>query len=186
MDDETDSDATCGPDFTPVPLQRQRRNGWTPGRQRDFLIALARLGGVSAAARVVGKSARSVYTLRDRPGAESFANAWDRAVEGSFHDALAIAFDRCVNGVATPIIRRGKIVGERRKVDYRLLAAVLSGRGRALPDADEQKRIRVYRARVREEQAARDPRRQPREQPPVEHPPAEPPAAAVRPTVRRL
>ena len=64
------------PAFTPVPL-RYRRDGWTPGRQADFLGHLVETWNVAAAARHVGKSRESAYRLRDRPGAESFAAAWD-------------------------------------------------------------------------------------------------------------
>jgi len=64
------------PDFTPVPL-RYRRDGWTAGRQTDFLGRLAETGKVAAAARRVGKSRESAYRLRGKPGAESFVAAWD-------------------------------------------------------------------------------------------------------------
>ena len=64
------------PAFTPVPL-RYRRDGWTPGRQADFLGHLAEAGSVAAAARHVGRSRESAYRLRDKPGAGSFAAAWD-------------------------------------------------------------------------------------------------------------
>ena len=64
------------PKFTPVPL-RYRQDGWTPMRQADFLGRLAETWSVAAAARHVGKSRESAYRLRDKPGAESFAAAWD-------------------------------------------------------------------------------------------------------------
>ena len=41
------------PKFTPVPL-RYRRDGWTPGRQADFLGRLCETWSVAAAARHVG------------------------------------------------------------------------------------------------------------------------------------
>ena len=64
------------PAFTPVSL-RYRRDGWIPGRQSDFLGRLAETRSVAAAARLVGMTRESAYRLRDRPGAESFAAAWD-------------------------------------------------------------------------------------------------------------
>ncbi|MGA9582831.1 MAG: hypothetical protein WBR13_12775 [Allosphingosinicella sp.] len=64
------------PAFTPVPL-RYRRDGWTPGRQTDFLGRLAETGCISAAARHVGMTRESAYRLRDKAGAGSFAAAWD-------------------------------------------------------------------------------------------------------------
>src|SRR5688500_16357126 len=66
------------PPFYPVPL-RARRDGWTVQRQTDFLGYLAETGSVMAAAETVGMSRKAAYALRARPGAESFAAAWDAA-----------------------------------------------------------------------------------------------------------
>ena len=81
------------PKFTPVPL-RYRRDGWTPGRQADFLGRLCETWSVAAAARHVGMTRESAYRLREKPGAESFAAAWDfilaepRRVRKSTHELL--------------------------------------------------------------------------------------------------
>jgi hypothetical protein len=64
------------PDFTPVPV-RTRRDGWTAERQRLFIRALAQSPCIDAAARAAGMSRERAYRLRRRPGAESFAAAWD-------------------------------------------------------------------------------------------------------------
>jgi hypothetical protein len=64
------------PSFTPVP-RRSRRDGWTVGRQRAFIAALARTRCVGRAAAAAGMSRESAYRLRRRKGAESFAAAWD-------------------------------------------------------------------------------------------------------------
>ncbi|MDT7530499.1 hypothetical protein OVY29_17705 [Sphingopyxis sp. SE2] len=66
--------------FHPVPQQRRRADGWTPIMQQCFIRALEAMGSVGQAARAVGMGRRSAYRLRDRPGAESFAQAWDRAI----------------------------------------------------------------------------------------------------------
>jgi hypothetical protein len=65
--------------FTPVPL-RARCDGWSPALQLRFIELLA--GGLKpgAAARAVGKNRQNAYALRKRPGAESFAAAWDAAI----------------------------------------------------------------------------------------------------------
>jgi hypothetical protein len=79
--------ADTGLDFTPVPRQRRRRDGWSEERQKAFIVALAVCGTVSKAARAVGSTARSAYRLLDSPGADSFAAAWDapstRAIRAS-------------------------------------------------------------------------------------------------------
>jgi hypothetical protein len=66
--------------FYPVPT-RTRRDGWTVERQADFLGLLAETGSVIGACEAVGMSRKSAYRLRALPGAESFAAAWDAALE---------------------------------------------------------------------------------------------------------
>jgi hypothetical protein len=65
--------------FTPVPL-KPRHDGWLPRVQFGFILALARGATIDEAARAVGKSRTTAYALRNRPGAESFAAAWDSAL----------------------------------------------------------------------------------------------------------
>ena len=67
------------PPFYPVPV-RTRRDGWTVQRQTDFLGMLAETGSVAGACEAVAMSRKSAYALRARPGAESFAAAWDAAL----------------------------------------------------------------------------------------------------------
>jgi hypothetical protein len=84
--------------FTPVPRHRSGARGWTADAQRAFIHALSRCGVVAAAARSVGCSPRSAYQLRQRPGADSFAAAWDWAIEIGLDEsrtrALALIMDR--------------------------------------------------------------------------------------------
>lgn len=61
------------PAFTPWTGARRRGPGWTPHVQWLFIAALTRLGCVATAARAAGRSVRSAYRLRDKPGAESFS-----------------------------------------------------------------------------------------------------------------
>jgi hypothetical protein len=67
------------PAFYPVPT-RTRRDGWTVERQADFLGMLAETGSVIGACEAVVMTRKSAYQLRARPGAESFAAAWDAAL----------------------------------------------------------------------------------------------------------
>lgn len=114
------------PDFTPVP-GRIRHDGWTPAKQADFLRLLATLGSVGAAARAVGMTPQSANRLRRRPGAESFAAAWDRALEEGRLRLFDRAVDRSMNGYTVPIRRNGRVVGQRHRFDNRLLFAVAYG-----------------------------------------------------------
>lgn len=64
--------------FTPVPL-RTRCDGWSPDVQLRFIRLLAEGAKPGEAAAMVGKNRQNAYALRRRPGAQSFADAWDAA-----------------------------------------------------------------------------------------------------------
>jgi hypothetical protein len=121
MTDSPDDDLLA---FTPVPV-RARRDGWTPDRQRRFIQALCVMGVVAAAARAVGKSATAAYDLRGRPGAESFASAWDAAVDMAGDRAFDQAIDRAIHGVEVQRFYKGRVVATVRRPDYRLALKVL-------------------------------------------------------------
>ncbi|MFD1610939.1 hypothetical protein ACFSCW_03900 [Sphingomonas tabacisoli] len=128
--------------FTPVPLLRKRRRGWTPDRQRQFIDALARCGSVSAAARQVGMSARGAYALLDKEGAESFADAWDMAAMMGMDATRENVIDRAMHGAWVPIVRRGQIVRMEFRYFDNLAIALLSGRGRDSYEVQEERRQR--------------------------------------------
>jgi hypothetical protein len=69
------------PAFEPVP-RKFRHDGWTPERQKAFIAALAESGNVTAACAHVGMTTEGAYYLRRQPGAESFARAWQGALDG--------------------------------------------------------------------------------------------------------
>ena len=112
-------------DFTPVPVAA-RRDGWTPRRQRDFIRALAAGSSTSHAARAVGMSKQSAYKLRERPGAESFAAAWDAAAAESYVRNFDMAIERVTVGIAVPRFYRGRQIATIYRPDYRLALAVLA------------------------------------------------------------
>jgi hypothetical protein len=111
--------------FTPVPLARARHDGWTPARQRRFIDQLAMIGLVSAAAKACGMSGTSAYGLRERPGAQSFAAAWDAALALGRARADDTAIGRAINGEPRPVFYRGRQVGTRTVYNDRLLLAAL-------------------------------------------------------------
>ncbi len=114
--------------FTPVPSASNRRDGWTPRRQRDFITALALAGTVQRAACAVGMSRQSAYALRERPAAESFAAAWDMALQLSYDRVFGQAMDRAMNGITVPRYYRGLQIGAIRRPDMRLAMAILAKR----------------------------------------------------------
>jgi hypothetical protein len=111
--------------FTPVPVL-PCFDGWTPVRQRDFILALSVMGSVLHAVRAVGKTKQSAYAQRKRPGAESFAAAWDTALQMGYDSVFERAMERAVQGVVEPRYYKGKQVGTRRRYDYRLAFAAIS------------------------------------------------------------
>lgn len=123
--------------FTPVPV-RARRDGWTEARQRGFIAALKRIGSVTTAARHVGKTRRSAYKLRERPGAESFALAWDSAAEFGRVNVHDHVIDRALNGAFVPRFYRGRQTGIGFRYYDGIASAVLGGRALLFADRLEQ------------------------------------------------
>ncbi len=110
--------------FEPVPV-RPRHDGWSPVRQRAFILRLALCGSVTAAAEAVGKTKKAAYDLRERPGAEGFAAAWDTAVGWGRRSARDLAMERAILGEVKPVFYRGRRCGEHVRHDNRLLLALL-------------------------------------------------------------
>mgnify|MGYP001799933608 CR=1 FL=1 len=115
------------PDFTPVP-RRERLDGWTPERQRDFIEALADTGSVTSACKTVAMSTHGVYQLRRSAGAEEFRAAWQRAVDLGVDRLEDVAMERALYGVKEPYYIQGKEVAERVRYNDRLLMFLLRNR----------------------------------------------------------
>src|SRR5688500_17439588 len=112
-------------DFEPVAVA-WRSDGWTPEKQRGFIEALADCGIVREAAARVGMTERSANYLRRRDGAASFARAWDAAIRFGASRIGSVAYERAVLGTVKPYFYRGRIVGEQRVYDNRLLLSLLA------------------------------------------------------------
>jgi len=111
MKPESPSPRRLVPAFIPVPL-RYRSDGWTPGRQADFLGHLAETCSVSAAARHVGMTRESAYRLREKNGAASFAEAWDAILlrRGPRKSTASLDYHRDFYGTLKPVMRGGRHV----------------------------------------------------------------------------
>lgn len=94
-------------DFAPAP-SAARHDGWSPERQRRFVIALRAFGNVATAARAVSASATGAYRLRKRPGAEGFAAAWDNALDAARFEQFERLMERARNPKITPLTRNGR------------------------------------------------------------------------------
>ncbi len=113
------------PEFDPVPMARTRHDGWTPQRQRMFIAALTATGTVDSAAKSVGMSRMAAYNLLKRNGAESFADAWERAISTGRARVFDYAMDRALNGVTTLRLRLGGSVDISHGPDKAMITTML-------------------------------------------------------------
>ncbi|MEO1220834.1 MAG: hypothetical protein AAFY42_05715 [Pseudomonadota bacterium] len=116
------------PAFTPVPRQTSRHDGWTEERQHAFIEALADTGSVAAACKRVDMSQPGAYYLRRQKGAESFREAWRKALDLGVQQLEDVAMDRALNGVDVPVYSYGELIGTRKSYNDRLLMFMLRNR----------------------------------------------------------
>ena len=122
------------PAFYPVPT-RTRRDGWTVQRQADFLGMLAETGSVMGACEAVGMSRKSAYALRARPGAESFAAAWDAALGAPVRKVTVTDLHFLAHhGLVRPRLFRGRYLGASCKPDNSALLRLCGRLDRAERD----------------------------------------------------
>jgi hypothetical protein len=138
----------------PVPLQRRRRHGWSPDRQRAFIAMLARVPSVGHAAKAVNMTARSAYKLLEKEGAEQFGKAWDTAVEFGMTRLRAHGLERALmKHELVPVFRKGKLVRVEHRRNDKLAITLLKGQGR---DVDAHRRSAQLRWRSAREWANHD------------------------------
>jgi hypothetical protein len=102
-----------------------RIDGWTPVKVAAFIARLTDTGSVTKAAAYVRMTTASCYTLRNQPGGEPFAEAWETALS-TRHETLAdIAVDRARDGVERIRWFRDQKVGVDRIFSDRLLIHML-------------------------------------------------------------
>jgi len=114
--------------FKPYRHKAPRGNSITPDRQRAFIAALAATGIVTQAARSIGASLEALYRLRNQPGAEGFAAAWEAAIDRGIARLEDCALERAIVGEERPIVRGGEVVGSWRRYDTALLLFLLRQR----------------------------------------------------------
>ena len=109
-------------DFTPVPV-KARHDGWTPARQRGFILRLALIGCVASSATAVGMTRESAYQLRKHPGAAGFVAAWTKAIGWGRSHASDLRLTRALIGEVQRVYYRGRKIDEYVRFDNRLLMA---------------------------------------------------------------
>jgi hypothetical protein len=129
------------PDFTPVPVCA-RRDGWTAERQRAFIRLLSEGLRPGRAAAEVGMSRQTAYALRERPGAESFAAAWNAAIEAARRRRAASRpptdWERGVEGLPRPVRYHGHVTVVDRRYDMAAFRRLLMRTDRFLEKHDAE------------------------------------------------
>jgi len=128
--------------FTPAPHVAPRKNSITAVRQRAFVAHLAATGIVAEAARHIGASLEALYKLRNKPGAEGFAAAWDEAVERGVMRIEHGALQRAIEGTERPIVSGGKLLGWHRVHNEALVMFLLRQRRPERYGTDPARRLR--------------------------------------------
>lgn len=116
--------------FAPYLHKQPRRNSITPDRQRAFIGALAATGIVTQAARSIGASLEALYKLRQQPGAQGFAAAWEAAIDRGIARLEDCALERALLGEERPVVSAGRLVTTYRRYDTQLLLFLLRERRR--------------------------------------------------------
>jgi len=132
--------ASESPEFDPVVL-RDRSDGWTPRKQREFIEALADTGLVREAAARVGMTAQSASRLRRRADARAFDIAWDAALRQGARRLHAIAWERAIEGTVKGHYYHGELQSEERVFDNRLLLYLLGKTEGSLAPEKETARV---------------------------------------------
>jgi hypothetical protein len=115
-------------EFTPVPRGAKRWNGLTELKQRTFIQLLADSGSVTMAAKAIGTSTSAMYSLRRGEGAESFAAAWEVAIDIGARRVLDTLMEHAIHGTPETIIQGGEVVAERRRFNHRAMMWIVSQR----------------------------------------------------------
>ncbi|HVR92163.1 MAG TPA: hypothetical protein VHG29_13865 [Novosphingobium sp.] len=114
--------------FAPYLHKAPRRNSITPERRRGFIACLAATGIVTQAARSIGASLEALYRLRNQPGAEGFASAWEAAIDCGVARLEDCALELAIRGEELPIVSAGQLLGTYRKHNFAHIRFVLSQR----------------------------------------------------------
>ena len=97
--------------------------------------------------------------MLDAKGAESFAAAWDAAIEEGYARVEIDALDRALNGSFVPVYRRGKLSRVEHRRNDRLAIAVLAGKDKNIDTFRASALSRSeHRADLRELDCLRDER----------------------------
>lgn len=138
------------PDVDPEAMPRLCCDGWTPAKQRGFLVRLAQTGCVSQACETVGLSRQSAYALRRRAPNSVFAIGWDVAILLARQVLLDEATERAFQGREVPVWYHGEQVGTRIVHNDRLLMFLLGQRREPIhPRLDARELTQLFPAMLR-------------------------------------
>ena len=130
-------------DIAPPPpgAPNPRHDGWTPERERTFLLTLAETGVVADSARAAGLTRESAYARRNSAAGHAFALGWDAAILLSRHATADDVASRSRHGVIDRIYRNGELVAERHRYDNRLTMAHLARLDRLAAEVEHRPEV---------------------------------------------
>lgn len=111
--------------FEPIITQSGRQK-FVPLLQGKFIQALSITGSVTTSAAAVGMSIGQVYGVKNGPRAESFGEAWEKAIRMGAIRARDNIVDHAVNGTPEYFYKDGELVGERRHFNLRAMMWVVT------------------------------------------------------------
>jgi hypothetical protein len=114
--------------FTPVPRKTKPYAGINARRQCEFIVHLAGNGCVKMSAAAVGFSPNAFYQLAKAEGAESFAMAWDTAIDMGARRVRDTLMSHAIHGTPERLIKDGEVILERRKFNSRTMMWIVQQR----------------------------------------------------------
>src|SRR3954447_1267559 len=130
-------------DFDPVPRKIDVPGGWGPEKQREFIARLATHGSKNKACTEMCMQATGMTKVQNSPGAQSFREAFNGAVELSMRRREAKDAAEYVNPRREAVDRGPPVQGAAGAGGGALPAALLRGRG----SVGGRRRVRALRGR---------------------------------------
>ncbi|PVX30215.1 hypothetical protein [Sphingomonas pokkalii] len=109
-----------------LPARRERHDGWTPAKQRQFLQMLAEGHTITNSCAALGMSTSSAYALRRSAAGAAFALGWQAALLLAREHLADRLLERAMHGSVDTITRPDGTTVTRQRHDNRLAMHMLS------------------------------------------------------------
>jgi hypothetical protein len=109
-----------------LPVRRERHDGWTPAKQRQFLQMLAEGHTITNTCAALGMSTSSAYALRRSAAGAAFALGWQAALLLAREHLADRLLERAMHGSVDTITRPDGSTVTRQRHDNRLAMHMLN------------------------------------------------------------